>query len=170
MPIISNGETVNDPWVMLDDDAALPAEGDVILSLERLKAEQGAIAGRKGRTGVVLPNAADMADLDALPGSLSLVVLEFPAFTDGRAYSQARQLRTKLGYRGELRASGDVLADQAAFMVGVGFDSFEIAPDQSLDVWTRASRSMSLAYQRGYEGGAATRYRAAANRTSPSNA
>ena len=75
--------------------------------------------------------AAHLDDLD-------LIALDFPAFTDGRAYSQARQLRTKLGYTGELRATGNVLADQAGFLIQVGFDTFEVVSDQSLDVWNKS--------------------------------
>ena len=57
--------------------------------------------------------------------SLRLVVLHFPKFTDGRAYSQARLLRERLGYTGELRATGSVLQDQLPFLLRCGFDSFE---------------------------------------------
>ena len=63
-------------------------------------------------------------------GRLSLVEVNFPAFGDGRGYSSARILR-EAGYEGELRAVGDVLVDQLAYMRRCGFDAFE--PDQQLD-------------------------------------
>ena len=63
-------------------------------------------------------------------GRLSLVEVNFPAFGDGRGYSSARILR-EAGYEGELRAVGDVLLDQLAYMRRCGFDAFE--PDQQLD-------------------------------------
>jgi len=158
MPLIRNGEIIADSWKRLGDEAPLPGDRDVIVSPERLKAELDRIAGRNGRTGVALPNDADPQAIAAALPHLDLVVLDFPAFTDGRAYSQARQLRTKLGFAGELRATGDVLADQAAFMQQVGFDSFEVSGGQPLETWLRLLRSMSLTYQRGYAGGASTRY------------
>ncbi len=158
MPLIRNGDVIADSWVRHEDDAPLPADGDLILPLERLLHEGTQLAGRRGLTGVQLANTADVEEIESLLSCLALVTLEFPAFTDGRAYSQARQLRTKLGYSGELRATGNVLPDQAAFMRRVGFDSFEIACGQDIETWKNAPRAISLAYQRGYEGGAVTRY------------
>ncbi|RME96696.1 MAG: DUF934 domain-containing protein [Alphaproteobacteria bacterium] len=163
MPLIRNGEPVDDGWIRIGDDAPLPEEGDVLLPLERAMAEMERIRGRKGRVGAILENTADPRRLANLLPHLELIVLEFPAFTDGRAYSQARHLRSRLGYTGELRASGDVLPDQAAFMERVGFDSFEVAEDVSLATWNRARHAISGAYQRGYGGSAVTpeRYGAA---------
>lgn len=158
MPLIRDGEIAGDGWVRIDDDAPLPGDRDVILSFGRLKAEGGALAARNGRTGVALPNDADPEEIAELLPLLDLVTLDFPKFTDGRAYSQARQLRTKLGFTNELRATGDVLADQAAFMQQVGFDSFEVSGEQPPETWLEALGSMSLTYQRGYAGGAKTRY------------
>lgn len=160
MPLIKDGEIVDDGWQRLDGDEEIPADGDVILTLDRLAAERDRITARNGRTGVVLPNSAEVGEIAALLPHLSLIALEFPAFTDGRAYSQARRLRAKLGYTGELRATGVVLADQSAFMRQVGIDAFETDGRQSLDTWKKALGSMTLAYQRGYGGEAATRYRA----------
>ncbi len=157
MPLIRDGKIVEDIWVSLDDEAELPEQGDVILSLDRLKKEANAIQTRSGRTGVVLENDVDEEDVETYLPHIELIALTFPAFTDGRAYSQARQLRTKLGFEGELRATGNVLADQATFLCRVGFDSFEVDNDQSIDVWNKALRSMSVAYQRGYDGEQATR-------------
>jgi uncharacterized protein (DUF934 family) len=157
MPLIKDGQIVDDGWVFLSDEAELPSRGDVIVSLERLKKETDAIQARTGRTGVALDNSIDEGEVEVYLPHLDLIALTFPAFTDGRAYSQARQLRTKYGFEGELRATGNVLADQAAFLHRVGFDSFEVDAAQSLDVWNKAVRSMSVAYQRGYDGEQATR-------------
>ncbi len=158
MPVIRDGQIVEDGWRLLAEDEALPSDGDVIVPLERLLAEPDALTGRTGRNGVLVPNAADLTELDPLLAQLDLVALEFPAFTDGRAYSQARKLRSELGYTGELRASGEVMADQALFLIGVGFDSFEITGKQCLETWEKASRAISLSYQEGYQGPGATRY------------
>ena len=74
---------------------------------------------------VALANTDQPAELKSHLGRLKLIVLHFPKFTDGRAYSQARLLRGRLGYRGELRATGSVLRDQLPFLLRCGFDSFE---------------------------------------------
>ena len=163
MPIISNGEIVEDSWILADDEIPLTSGSDVVLPLARLKADADVAARHNGRLGVVLPNDAKLEDIADLLPRLALVVLEFPAFTDGRAYSQARRLRTQYGFTGEIRASGNVLADQAAFMTRVGFDSFDVAEGQPLETWRDALEAMTRTYQQGYRGGA-TRY---GNRSEP---
>lgn len=64
-------------------------------------------------------------------GHLTLIAIHFPVFTDGRGYSLARLLRQRHGYRGELRAVGDVLRDQLYFLHACGFDAFSLRADQS---------------------------------------
>lgn len=150
MPVIRNGEQVADSWTRLEDGASLAPTGDVILPLARLEQEGEAIARRPGRTGVLLPNDADPEEIAALLPHLDLVALHFPVFTDGRAYSQARVLRGRLGYDGEIRATGNVLADQAAFMIRVGIDSFETDGRQPPETWRQALHAVTFAYQRGY--------------------
>lgn len=162
MVLVRNGEITEDTWEELPDDDPLPETGDVIICLARLKRDADALAKRQGRAGVELPNTYDAQELAAHVDLLDLIVLDFPAFTDGRAYSQARVIRTELGYDGELRAVGDVLPDQAQFMARVGFDSFEISEHRSLDTWRRVSRTITHAYQDNY-GLSGLKRRAAAN-------
>ncbi|MBS0549925.1 MAG: DUF934 domain-containing protein [Proteobacteria bacterium] len=78
---------------------------------------------------------------------LKLVVLHFPKFTDGRAYSQARLLRGRMGYRGELRATGAVLRDQLPFLLRCGFDSFESDQPGFGVALARARSLFSVVYQ-----------------------
>lgn len=81
--------------------------------------------------GVAVPNDADVEALAADVPRLALVVLQFPKWTDGRAYSQARLLRSRLGYRGELRARGEVLVDMLPLLARTGFDAAELRADQN---------------------------------------
>jgi uncharacterized protein (DUF934 family) len=74
-------------------------------------------------------------------------VLNFPRFGDGRAYSQARLLRGRLGYWGELRAAGNVLRDQLLFMQRCGFDAFEVGPRAVTENWTAAFGEIDVFYQ-----------------------
>ena len=157
MPLIKDGHFIEDSWTVLDQDEEVPTKGDVIVPLERYLAQPDALNRRVGRVGVALENTADPEDIAPYLGDIDLVALAFPAFTDGRAYSQARQLRNQLGFSGELRATGNVLADQAGFLKQVGFDGFEVASDLSIDVWHKASNAVTLAYQRGYDGNRKTR-------------
>ena len=93
---------------------------------------------------------ADTEEVTALGDRLigvRLVVLHFPKFTDGRAYSQARQLRERLGYTDELRATGVVLRDQLPFLLRCGFDSFESDQPGFGVALEKARTSFSVVYQ-----------------------
>lgn len=148
MPLLKNNALVSDTWIHADAEGELPNAGDVIVPFARLLKEFGALSARDGKIGVQFGNTDRPEALATFLPRLSVIVLPFPAFNDGRAYSIARKLR-EMGYRGELRAIGNVLPDQLQFMLQVGFDSFEIGERFPLETWQKASRQMSLAYQRG---------------------
>ena len=76
-----------------------------------------------------------------------MIALDFPAFTDGRAYSYARLLRDRYGYQGEIRAVGDVLLEQLFFMHRVGFNAFSIIDDDAAEAWEVAAADISVWYQ-----------------------
>jgi uncharacterized protein (DUF934 family) len=126
MPLWRREGFVEDKWAILGDNAPIPAEGAIAVSLKRWLAERGTLASRLGPVGVALEAGADaqahLADLADRP----LIALEFAKFADGRAFSYARLLRDRLGFRGELRAVGDVLIDEIPLMLRCGFDSFEV--------------------------------------------
>jgi uncharacterized protein (DUF934 family) len=94
-----------------------------------------------------LPNDGDVTVLARDIGRLNVIALHFPKFTDGRAYSQARLLRGRLGYKGELRATGVVLRDQLPFLLRVGFDAFESDQPGFADALAKARGLFSVVYQ-----------------------
>ena len=96
---------------------------------------------------LTLANTDEVMQLGARLDGVNLIVLNFPKFTDGRAYSQARLLRERLGYRGELRATGAVLLDQLPFMLRCGFDSFESDQKGFGDALAKAQTLFSVVYQ-----------------------
>jgi uncharacterized protein (DUF934 family) len=148
MPLIKNEAVAADPWRHVDAETPLPEAGDVVLPLARLIKDWDQLTTRDGRLGALIANTDKLEALQDMLTRLALIVLAFPAFNDGRAYSLARRLR-EMGYRGELRATGNVLPDQLQFMRQVGFDAFEVTERFSTETWLKASRQMSLAYQRG---------------------
>jgi uncharacterized protein (DUF934 family) len=150
MPLLKGGEIIDDGWLRLGDDDSIPQGADVIVSFDRLAKGFEALKRHEGRLGVAFPNHGAVDDLVPYLGALHLVVLEFPAFGDGRAYSQAIQIRRHLEFGGELRAAGAVLPDQVAYMRQCGFDAFEVTERHGLDVWQRAATAITLTYQRGY--------------------
>ena len=103
-----------------------PALADTEISLA---AFQAGARPEGGRFALALPNSQAPEQLGADLHRFATIVLEFPVFRDGRAYSQARILREQLGFRGEIRARGDILRDQIDFMIRCGFDAFEVAAD-----------------------------------------
>ena len=148
MPLLKNNAFIQDSWVHLGAEDPLPEGGNVSIPFSRLKNEWENLAKFPGQLGTLLSNTDHAEDIVHFLPHLALVILPFPAFVDGRAYSIARQIRL-LGYRGELRATGNILPDQFQYMAQVGFSSFEVSERFPLEVWQQASKQMSLAYQRG---------------------
>lgn len=95
---------------------------------------------------LVLPNDIDVSAIDKDLSVFSAVIVEFPHFKDGRAYSQARRLREQRGFRAEIQARGDVGRDQVLFMVRAGINAFE-APEGAADEFAEALREFSVFYQ-----------------------
>ena len=115
-----------------------------------LIATNDAATGLTGQNVLQLPNDVDPSTL-ALDG-VERIDLQFPKFTDGRAYSQAFLLRRRLGFQGELRATGDVLIDQLVQMQRSGFDSAVLRADQD----AAAGEGQFLRFASFYQGDART--------------
>ena len=129
----------------LADDDPLPAEGQVTVSRTRWRAEQAALVAR-GDVGVRFESDQDPLEDQPLVLALPLIALDFPKFADGRPYSFARKLR-RLGFTGQLRATGDVLRDQLLYMWRCGFDAFEVRADKSIEDALAAFDEFSVDYQ-----------------------
>lgn len=97
--------------------------------------------------GVQLANDYEIEELAADLPRLSLVALQFPKWVDGRAYSQARLLRSRYRFGGEIRAVGEVLVDMLPLLARTGFDAAQLRPDQSLDAARRALGFFPAHYQ-----------------------
>jgi len=147
MALIRDDQLADDDSRLLTDDEALPGTGKIVVSLARWQKERETLVARKAPVGVRLKSdespEAIAADLDRL----ALVELEFPKFRDGRAYSNARILRERYGFGGELRAVGDVLMEQLHFMLRTGFNAFEIAGPDPLEQYRTAKAEFSVWYQ-----------------------
>ena len=127
MPLVKGGKITDDAFVHVADDArAAGRRRDPDFGRAVSRGCRSAVRAASGKTGVIWPNNRDIDDLVPYLDRLAVVALVFPTFRDGRAYSQARLLRERYGYRGELRATGQVLRDQFVFMLRAGFDAFEV--------------------------------------------
>jgi uncharacterized protein (DUF934 family) len=147
MPLVKDNAIVSDRYIRILDDAPVPANGAVLVPAERFLADAAEFAARNAETGVIWPNNRDIDELAPHLDKLALVALVFPKYQDGRAYSQARILRERYGYRGEMRATGAVLRDQFVFMLRAGFDSFEVKKDADAKAFPSVAGRYSVFYQ-----------------------
>jgi uncharacterized protein (DUF934 family) len=147
MPLVKGGKIVDDTFAHLTDDAAVPESGDILVSSARFLQDAEALLRRPGKIGVVWPNGRDVDDLVPYLDRVAAVALVFPTFRDGRAYSQARLLRERFNYRGELRATGQVLRDQFVFMLRAGFDSFDVKKQSDAEAFAQTVKRYSVFYQ-----------------------
>jgi uncharacterized protein (DUF934 family) len=147
MPLVKGGKIVEDIFLHVADGADLPGEGAVLVSAARFLANPDALLGRAGKVGVIWPNNRDVDDLVPYLDRLAAVALVFPIFRDGRAYSQARLLRERFSWRGELRATGQVLRDQFVFMLRAGFDAFDVKKQSDAEAFAQTAKRYSVFYQ-----------------------
>ncbi|HUO18460.1 MAG TPA: DUF934 domain-containing protein [Steroidobacteraceae bacterium] len=145
--ILRRRERVADGWACLGEESA----GDVlIVPLAQLRAEEARWRAWSGRLGVRLTPADAPEELGAWLARLELIAVEFPNPGDGRGYSQARLLRGRLGFSGELRAVGaGVKQDQVFLLARCGFDALELAAGEDPEAAHRALGRYTVAYQPG---------------------
>lgn len=128
--LIQNGRIVADRWQRLEvsEDADLGAlsAAPILLPASLWCARRDELLARTGEIGVSLAPGFPLESLAEDIGRFSLIAVEFPKFADGRGYSTASLLRERYGYRGELRAVGDVGRDQMFYLQRVGFNAFLI--------------------------------------------
>lgn len=139
----------DDGWTLIrDPDGELPP-GPLILPLARWLVEQATQPPhRMSLHSVWLGPDDEVEDLRPWLYRVPMIALDFPSFRDGRAYSQAYLLRTRMGWEGELRAIGDVLRDQLSHMRQCGFTSFAIREDKSSEDALKGLSGMSVLYGR----------------------
>ena len=154
MPLVKGSRLVEDDYVRVLDEEPIPDGVPVIVPGKRFLADAAELSRREAPLGVLWPNDRRVAELEPWLNRLALVALVFPKFRDGRAYSQARLLRERYGFRGELRATGDVLRDQFQFLLRAGFDSFEVKKPADALVFAKAAARYSVFYQPSADGGA----------------
>ena len=124
MPLWKNGAFVEDDWAMVADGEPLPDTGKAIVSLKRWRDERDALATHDRPLGLLIEPGATWMDIVADLERFPVIAVSIPKYADGRAFSIARLLRERDGYRGEIRALGIYIVDQVPLMVRVGIDAF----------------------------------------------
>jgi uncharacterized protein (DUF934 family) len=158
--IIKGGALVDSAWVDGAADA-LATGAQVVLPLaDYLAFRAGNPAVESvARAAVALQPADDVLQLAPFAATLPLVVVNFPDFKEGRGYTQARLLRDRLGFGGELRAAGQVRVDLVYHLARCGFDAFGLADGEKVDVALAELGRFSVAYQPCADGVTAPRRR-----------
>lgn len=137
----------DDVFIDVADEDDIP-EGPVILSLTRFQAEGDALTTSNRPVGVRVEAGEAVEDLAYDLPRIAVVALVFPKFRDGRHYSAARILRERFKYEDEVRAVGDVLLEQARFMIRCGIDAFVPADGSTPEAWAGAASRYRHVYQR----------------------
>ena len=148
--IIKGNEVVQDTWELLPKDASLEQvtnAGDVIVPLALWLEHAHALKARDGRLGVWLDSNEEAEHIAADLEHFDVIALNFPVFSDGRNYSNARLLRDRYQYKGELRSIGDVLRDQLFFMHRCGFDAYALRQDHDPHAALASLNDFSEVYQ-----------------------
>ena len=146
MKVIKHGAPAANGWTHLEDAAPIPATPFTV-TLGRWRNERDTLQTLPQPVGVRIGAAEAPEELaDDLAG-LPLVVLDMATFTDGRVFTQARLLRERLGFAGELRARGDFLRDQMFFLQRVGVNAFEFPEETDLTDRLGAFREFTVTYQ-----------------------
>jgi uncharacterized protein (DUF934 family) len=147
MPLIKNGRLTEERYVRVLDDAPIPDGVPVIVPAARFLADADEMLRRDAPTGVEWPNNRAVAELEPYLGRLAVIVLTFPNFKDGRGYTQARLLRERHGFVGELRAAGQILRDQFLFLVRAGFDALEVVKQSDAEAFAATLARYTVFYQ-----------------------
>jgi uncharacterized protein (DUF934 family) len=131
--IIKDGKLIDESWHLLPKDATLDGVSncdDLIVPLALWVEHSTALKARDGGLGVWLDAGEEIEEIADQLDNFQVIALNFPAFTDGRHCSTAYLLRNRYGYKGEVRAIGDVLRDQLFSYLRVGFDAFALREDK----------------------------------------
>lgn len=149
--IAADGTIRNDDWVVVPRPAAgesmeIPEDKPILIPADLWLAGHEHFAG-KPSVGVWFDSHDEPELLGEKVNELPLIAVNFPRFVDGRGYSIGRLLRERFGYRGELRAIGDVLLDQLQFMKRCGFDSYVLRADKDISKAPKCLSFFTQTYQ-----------------------
>jgi uncharacterized protein (DUF934 family) len=151
--LLRDGRIVVDEWRYVAE-AATDGTAPLILTLTQWQLEPDTWISRGTPLGLVLSPAQAVAQVEADLGRFALIAAQFSGPAEGRGYTQARQLRERWNFNGELRAAGYVRRDQVFFMARCGFNSFEL-PESDLQDAYAALSTFTAAYQPSNDAGLA---------------
>ena len=146
MKIIKDKQIKEDSWTHLSNNDEI-SSGNITVSLSRWKKEKEALNDHNGDIGIRLLPSDTVEEIASDLNSISVVALEFPAFTDGRSFSQARLLRDQYKFDSEIRAMGHFMLDQIFYLSRVGVNSFQIEKADELNSALSMLNDFTVNYQ-----------------------
>jgi len=146
MKIIKDKQIIEDSWTHVADNEDI-SNGDITVSLARWKKEKTELSNHQGNIGIRVSPADTVEDIAADLKNVNLIAVEFPAFTDGRAFSHARLLRSRYGYEGEIRAIGNYMPDQVFYLTRVGVNAFQLENPEQLELALSTMNDFTVKYQ-----------------------
>lgn len=146
MKIIKDKQIVEDSWTHLSDDNKI-TKGNITVSLSRWNKEKATLNNHQGKLGIRLAPADKVADIAKDLNKIELIALEFPAYTDGRLFSQARLLRSRYNFMGEIRAMGSYMPDQVFYLSRVGVNAFQVEKPEDISVALSTMDDFTVKYQ-----------------------
>ena len=150
--LINKNAVIDNPWTVMKastgpDILQAVAGKNFIVPLQFWKLYKEELDEYDGNIAIWLDSDENPEQITGGVDSLALIALNFPVFSDGRSYTNARELRQKHAFNGEVRAIGDVLRDQLYYMSQCGFDTFEIRHDQETELCLAAFKDFETGYQ-----------------------
>ena len=146
MQLIKDRQIIENTWTFVDDNKPLPA-GDVIISVARWLKEGDALKSHPEKLAIRLQSTENVGDIADALAHIAMVELFFPIFTDGRGFSQAKLLRDRYQFNGEIRAAGHYMVDQIFYMSKVGINAFELTDESQLPLALSLMDDFSFSYQ-----------------------
>jgi len=150
--LIKDGSVIDDRWTLLKEATgpevlqAIPGK-NLIVPLQFWKDNNEELSDHAGDVAIWLDSDENVNQVGERLHEMPLIALNFPVFSDGRSYTNARELRQQLHYEAEVRAIGDVLRDQLFYMLRCGFDAFDLRFDQDTELCLEAFSDFHTSYQ-----------------------
>jgi uncharacterized protein (DUF934 family) len=163
--LLRDGRITIDVWRYVAEAAADPS-APLIVSWDQWRMEPDTWLARGSRLGLVLSPEHHVEQLAPDLAHFALIAAQFPGPSEGRGYTQARQLRDHWNFKGELRAMGYVRRDQLFFMARCGFNSFEL-PEADIEDAYSAFSTFTAAYQPSNDLGLGSKLRLASSAQAP---
>lgn len=151
MLLNDQGQLAENQNIIIKNTDSLTLHNDQILPYAYWLEQKNTIKQQLSRISIWLNSNDDIDSLSEDLSSINLIALNFPKFGDGRAFTMAHLLQEKYGYKGEIRAFGHPIADQAQFLFRCGVDSIDIPEGQDPNIWVTEATRMSRFYQRSAE-------------------